>query len=151
MYLCIYLGCKNVVWILKIAVNGERCFVAAVLCSYRIHQQGWPDTCEPVKPWHPWTNWPIASHAALTSHIIFSRISFSNTCGGAKKTLTTLRQTRQRRLLLVWNKVLAFKCGLFLRNWKYIYTILWLFNVLWQITVVPQFKWHMNGSSFHIY
>ncbi len=29
-------------------------------------------------------------------------------------------------------------------------TVLWLFNVLWQITVLPQFK-HVNRSSFHIY
>ncbi len=29
-------------------------------------------------------------------------------------------------------------------------TILWLFNVSWQITVLPQFK-HVNRSSFHIY
>ncbi len=29
-------------------------------------------------------------------------------------------------------------------------TILWLFNMLWQITVLPQFK-HVNRSSFHIY
>ncbi len=29
-------------------------------------------------------------------------------------------------------------------------TVLWLFNVLWQITVLPQFK-HVNLSSFHIY
>ncbi len=29
-------------------------------------------------------------------------------------------------------------------------TILWLFNVSWLITVLPQFK-HVNRSSFHIY
>ncbi len=29
-------------------------------------------------------------------------------------------------------------------------TVLWLFNVSWQITVLPQFK-HVNRSSFHIY
>ncbi len=27
----------------------------------------------------------------------------------------------------------------------------WLFNASWEITVVPQFKWHMIRSSFHIY
>ncbi len=33
---------------------------------------------------------------------------------------------------------------------KTISTILWLFNVSWQITVLPQFK-PVNRSSFHIY
>ncbi len=33
---------------------------------------------------------------------------------------------------------------------KTINTVLWLFNVSWQITVLPQFK-HVNRSSFHIY
>ncbi len=30
-------------------------------------------------------------------------------------------------------------------------TVLWLFNVSWQIAVLPQFKRHINWSSFHIY
>ncbi len=37
-----------------------------------------------------------------------------------------------------------------LKKIKTINTVLWLFNVSWQITVLPQFK-HVNRSSFHIY
>ncbi len=59
----------------------------------------------------------------------------------AKRTLKMCRQTRQSMLLLVWNKV----------SIQSINTILWLFNVSWQITVAPQFKRHVNQSSFHIY
>ncbi len=33
---------------------------------------------------------------------------------------------------------------------KTINTVLWLFNVSWQIIVLPQFK-HVNRTSFHIY
>ncbi len=64
-----------------------------------------------------------------------------------KRELTTHWQTRQSRLLLIWNKVL--NCVIF-KEIKTINTVLWLFNVSWQITVLPQFK-HVNRSSFHIY
>ncbi len=69
----------------------------------------------------------------------------------AKRKLTTHWQRRQSRLILVWNKVSgpsAFKLS-FLKKLKQ-NTVLWLFNVSWQITVLPQFK-HVNRTSFHIY
>ncbi len=66
----------------------------------------------------------------------------------AKRKLTT---HRQRRLLLIWNKISglsAFKLCHF-KEIKSINTVLWLFNVSWQITALPQFK-HVNRTSFHI-
>ncbi len=67
---------------------------------------------------------PCRSHA--THHVL---TQWNIHCE-AKKKLTTLWQTRQSRLLLVWNKVSAFKFCNFERNSKS--------NVLWQITVVPR-------------
>ncbi len=40
-------------------------------------------------------------------------------------------------------------CAIF-KEIQTIKPVLWLFNVLWQITVLPHFK-HVNQSSFHIY
>jgi len=66
---------------------------------------------------------------------------------GAKRTLTTCRQTRQSRLLMILNKVPAFKrCNFFKEIWT-IKTVLWLFNVSWQIAVAPQLRRLVNRSS----
>ncbi len=54
-----------------------------------------------------------------------------------------------REGFLIWNKVSAFKLCHFKRNSNNKYC-LWLFNVSWQITLMPQFN-HVNRSSFHIY
>ncbi len=57
----------------------------------------------------------------------------------------------QRRLLLIWNKVSGPSASWFiLKEIQTINIVLWLFNMSWQITVLPQFK-HLNRSSFHIY
>ncbi len=68
----------------------------------------------------------------------------------AKRKLTTCRQTRQSRLLLVWNKVSQLSNLVIFKEIQTINTVLWLFNVSWQITVLPYFK-HVHRSSFHIY
>ncbi len=55
---------------------------------------------------------------------------------GANRKLTTHRQTRQSRLLLLWNKGSAFKFCHFFWEIQTINAIVGLFNVLWQIAVV---------------
>ncbi len=81
-----------------------------------------------------WQAMPLSRHMLCSHAVKIHR--------RAKRTLTTCWQARQSRLLLIWNKVLAFRFCIVLRisNNKY---RLWLFNVLWQIAIVPEFKWHV--------
>ncbi len=59
---------------------------------------------------------------------------------GAKRILTTCQQKRQSRLLLI----------VFLKKFKQLNKILWLFNVLCPISTAPQFKQQVKRSSLHI-
>ncbi len=79
------------------------------------------------------------SHTTLTfscseKYIAEQRVNWQNT------------DREDSRLLLIWNKVSGPSGN---SNNKYV-NVLWLFNVSWHITVLPQFK-HVNRSSFHIY
>ncbi len=83
----------------------------------------------------------LTSHGPLTQWKIHC---------GAKRKLTIHRQTRQSRLLLVWNKASAFK---FCKKFKqYILKTKKRFSfhlhVSWQIAVAPQYKWHVVHPFF---
>ncbi len=73
----------------------------------------------------------------------------------ANRKLSKHRQRRQSRLLLIWNKVSgpsAFKLNNF-KEIQTIHTVLWLFNVSWQITVSAFARWrhtHKNRSAFWV-
>ncbi len=73
----------------------------------------------------------------------------------ANRKLSKHRQRRQSRLLLIWNKVSgpsAFKLNNF-KEIQTINTVLWLFNVSWQITVSVFVRWrhtHKNQSAFWV-
>ncbi len=58
---------------------------------------------------------------------------------------------KKDRVVYFWNETGSqlLNCVI-LKEIQTINIVFWLFNVLWQITVLPQFK-HMNRSSFHIY
>ncbi len=93
--------------------------------------------------------WPT-NNAALTLHIMFSRSEkyIAEQRGNGQHT------DREDRAAYFWYETKSQDPQLL--NWvilkeiQTINTVLWLFNVLWQITVLPQFK-HVNRSSFHIY
>ncbi len=100
-------------------------------------------------------NWPITKtrplsyccyvrHAALTPHIMFSRSGkqFAEQRGNWQ------HANRQDRAGYFWYETKSQ-----LSNFKIqtLNIVSWLFNVSWEISVVPQFKWHIFPFLFNIF
>ncbi len=87
---------------------------------------------------------PLSLHTPC-SHTV------KNTLGSKQKT-DNAPTDKTERVTSAMKQGLSFQIlSIFFKEIQTINAIVGLFNVLWQIAVVPQFKRHVNRSSFYIY
>ncbi len=98
-------------------------------------------------------NWPFAKTRPPSLLLFKPCLSRHTSCSHAVKNTLRKEKTdnvqtdKTEQVTLGMKKVSAFRLS-FLRNSN---TVLWLFNVSWQIAVALQFKQHVNWSSLPLF